>query len=44
MSINLPKFFKSDENSPPTMVLPLLIFFVAQRVFIQGIVITGVDK
>ncbi len=27
-----------------TMVLPLAIFFVAQRVFIQGIVITGVDK
>jgi len=24
MSINLPKFFKSDENSSPTMVLPLL--------------------
>lgn len=27
-----------------TMVLPLLIFFFAQRVFIQGIVVTGVDK
>ncbi len=27
-----------------SMVLPLLIFFLAQRVFIQGIVITGVDK
>lgn len=27
-----------------SMVLPLLIFFMAQRVFIQGIVITGVDK
>lgn len=27
-----------------SMVLPLAIFFVAQRVFIQGIVITGVDK
>ena len=26
------------------MVLPLAIFFMAQRVFIQGIVITGVDK
>lgn len=27
-----------------TMILPLAIFFVAQRVFVQGIVITGVDK
>lgn len=27
-----------------TMILPLSIFFFAQRVFIQGIVVTGVDK
>lgn len=27
-----------------SMVLPLTIFFLAQRVFLQGIVITGVDK
>jgi multiple sugar transport system permease protein len=27
-----------------TMSLPLVIFFFAQRVFMQGIVITGVDK
>lgn len=27
-----------------TMILPLVIFFSAQRVFLQGIVITGVDK
>lgn len=27
-----------------SMILPLMIFFFAQRVFIQGIVITGVDK
>jgi multiple sugar transport system permease protein len=27
-----------------TMILPMLIFFFAQRVFIQGIVVTGVDK
>lgn len=27
-----------------SMLLPLAIFFLAQRVFIQGIVITGVDK
>ncbi len=26
------------------MVLPLILFFVAQRFFIQGIVITGVEK
>lgn len=27
-----------------TMALPMLIFFMAQRVFMQGIVTTGVDK
>lgn len=27
-----------------TLLLPLTIFFLAQRVFIQGVVITGVDK
>jgi multiple sugar transport system permease protein len=27
-----------------TIILPLAIFFFAQRIFIQGIVITGVDK
>ncbi|MEP7288125.1 MAG: carbohydrate ABC transporter permease [Chloroflexota bacterium] len=27
-----------------TMLMPLLIFFLAQRAFMQGIVITGVDK
>lgn len=27
-----------------SMIIPLAIFFMAQRVFIQGIVITGVDK
>lgn len=27
-----------------SMILPLAIFFIAQRVFIQGVVITGVDK
>jgi multiple sugar transport system permease protein len=26
------------------MVLPLVIFFIAQRVFMRGIVITGVEK
>lgn len=27
-----------------TLIIPLIIFFMAQRFFIQGIVITGVDK
>jgi multiple sugar transport system permease protein len=27
-----------------TLIIPLIIFFVAQRFFIQGIVITGVEK
>jgi multiple sugar transport system permease protein len=27
-----------------TLAIPLTVFFLAQRVFIQGIVITGVDK
>ncbi len=27
-----------------SMILPLAIFFMAQKVFIQGIVVTGVDK
>jgi multiple sugar transport system permease protein len=27
-----------------TMILPLLIFFFAQRFFMQGVVVTGVDK
>jgi multiple sugar transport system permease protein len=27
-----------------TLVIPLTIFFFAQRIFIQGVVITGVDK
>lgn len=27
-----------------SMIIPLSIFFMAQRVFIQGIVVTGVDK
>lgn len=46
-------YFNGVYNSEPqlvlaasvmTMILPLTIFFIAQRVFIQGIVITGVDK
>lgn len=27
-----------------TLIIPLIIFFLAQRFFIQGVVITGVDK
>ncbi len=26
------------------MALPVLLFFLAQRVFIQGVVVTGVEK
>jgi multiple sugar transport system permease protein len=27
-----------------TIALPIVVFFLAQRVFMQGIVITGMDK
>jgi multiple sugar transport system permease protein len=27
-----------------TLILPVILFFVAQRVFMQGVVVTGVDK
>jgi multiple sugar transport system permease protein len=27
-----------------TLIIPLVLFFAAQRFFIQGIVITGVEK
>jgi len=27
-----------------TLVLPVLVFFIAQRIFMQGIVFTGVEK
>jgi multiple sugar transport system permease protein len=27
-----------------TLIIPLVIFIIAQRFFVQGIVITGVDK
>ena len=27
-----------------TLIIPLILFFAAQRFFIQGIVITGVEK
>jgi len=27
-----------------TMLIPLAVFFIAQRVFMQGVVITGVEK
>lgn len=30
--------------SMATMIIPMAIFFLAQRVFMQGIVVTGVDK
>jgi multiple sugar transport system permease protein len=27
-----------------TLILPVILFFAAQRVFMQGVVVTGVDK
>src|SRR5258706_8512472 len=52
ISVALPIFNGLYSNEPQliqagalmAMVLPLILFFVAQRFFIQGIVITGVDK
>lgn len=52
ISVGLTEFngiYRSDPQlvlaaSIISMILPLTIFFLAQRVFIQGIVITGVDK
>ena len=46
-------FFNGVFNSEPqliqatsfmTLILPLVLFFLAQRAFIQGVVITGVEK
>ena len=46
-------FFNGVFNTEPqliqaasfmTLILPLIIFFLAQRAFIQGVVITGVEK
>ena len=52
LSVGLSTFNGLYDSSPHliqaasimTIILPLTIFFFAQRVFIQGVVITGVDK
>jgi multiple sugar transport system permease protein len=52
ISVALPRFNNIYGANPPliqaaslmAMALPVLIFFLAQRVFIQGVVVTGVEK
>ena len=52
LSVGLAAFSGLYDQSPHliqaasvmTLLLPLAIFFLAQRVFIQGVVITGVEK
>ena len=52
ISVALPRFNNIYGANPPliqaaslmAMALPVLLFFMAQRVFIQGVVVTGVEK
>jgi len=52
ISVALPRFNNIYGANPPlvqaaalmAMALPVMIFFLAQRVFIQGVVVTGVEK
>ena len=52
ISIRLQNFVQTYSSQPNalmasallTMLIPLVIFFLAQRTFIQGVVITGVEK
>ena len=52
ISVALPRFNNIYGADPPliqaaslmAMALPVLLFFLAQRVFIQGVVVTGVEK
>ncbi len=52
ISVALPRFNNIYGANPPliqaaalmAMALPVLLFFLAQRVFIQGVVVTGVEK
>jgi multiple sugar transport system permease protein len=52
IAVALPRFNNLYGSNPPliqaaslmAMLLPVLIFFMAQRVFIQGVVVTGVEK
>ncbi|MEJ5247302.1 carbohydrate ABC transporter permease [Caldilinea sp.] len=52
IAVALPRFNNLYGSNPPliqaaslmAMALPVLLFFLAQRVFMQGVVITGVEK
>jgi multiple sugar transport system permease protein len=52
IAVALPRFNNLYGSNPPliqaaslmAMALPVVIFFMAQRVFIQGVVVTGVEK
>jgi multiple sugar transport system permease protein len=52
IAVALPRFNNLYGSNPPliqaaslmAMALPVLLFFLAQRVFIQGVVVTGVEK
>jgi multiple sugar transport system permease protein len=52
IAVALPRFNNIYGANPPliqaaalmAMILPVFIFFLAQRVFIQGVVVTGVEK
>jgi len=52
ITVALPRFNNIYGSNPPliqagalmALVLPVILFFVAQRVFIQGVVVTGVEK
>jgi multiple sugar transport system permease protein len=52
IAVALSRFNGIYSRNPPliqaaalmTLILPVILFFAAQRVFIQGVVVTGVDK
>jgi multiple sugar transport system permease protein len=52
LSLGLSKFLQLHDSQPNllmgasllTMILPLVLFFLAQKTFMQGIVLTGVEK
>ncbi len=52
IAVALPRFNNIYGSNPPliqaaalmAMILPVLLFFMAQKVFIQGVVVTGVEK
>jgi multiple sugar transport system permease protein len=52
ITVALPRFNNIYGSNPPliqagalmALVLPVVIFFLAQRVFMQGVVVTGVEK